>query len=219
AGVFWGAPPGPHVTTPRRCAHWFVAAALAAVSLACGARSERVIRLPVPGAEQFAVSSESRPGVWLSPGDAVRWSLPAGLVRHLTGAYASVLAGDPPGSLRIRISGGRRTARASVLPLASDPAHWHPLSAEGPRSGEPLELEIAYESHAPGNETRSLFLAEPSFNVPTRAPPRTIVLFDIDSLRVDHVGAYGYGRATTPHLDRYFRDGLRAETCIAAANW
>src|SRR5262249_3726843 len=65
----------------------------------------------------------------------------------------------------------------------------------------------------------SLFLGEPAFGVSSRAPPRTIVLFDIDSLRADHVGAYGYPLATTPQLDRFFHDGLRAGKCVAAANW
>src|SRR4030095_15798444 len=59
----------------------------------------------------------------------------------------------------------------------------------------------------------------PSSTVPARGPPRTIVLFDIDSLRADHVGAYGYPLATTPRLDHYFQEGLRADKCIAAANW
>jgi len=200
-------------------AHWSIAGAIAAISLACGGRSERVVRLPVPEAEQYEVASESRPGVWLSPGDAVRWSLPAGPARRLTGAYASVLGPGPAGTLRIRISGAGRRERSSVLTLSEDPAHWHPLSVDVPRSGKPLELELGYENPGPATKTHSLFLTEPSFPVPARDPPRTIVLFDIDSLRADHVGAYGYPLATTPRLDHFFHEGLRAEKCIAAANW
>ena len=30
-----------------------------------------------------------------------------------------------------------------------------------------------------------------------------IILFGIDSLRADHMSAYGYGRNTTPHIDRF----------------
>jgi hypothetical protein len=209
----------PFETTHRRCAHWSVATVLAAVSLACGGRSERVVRLPVPEAEHVAVGSESRPGLWLSPGDAVRWSLPAGPARRLTGAYMSDLAGDPAGSLRIRISGAVPHVPSNVVALSADPERWHPVSVEIPRSGEPIELELAYENPGSGKPPRSLFLAEPSFTIPARDPPRTIVLFDIDSLRADHVGSYGYHPATTPRLDHFFHDGLRAEKCIAAANW
>ena len=212
-------PPRAPETTHCRRAQRSVAAALAAVSLACGGRSERVVRLPVPDAEHVAVGSESRPGLWLAPGDAVRWSLPAGPARRLTGAYMSIYAGDPAGSLRIRISGAGPHGRSSVQTLSADPTRWHPLAVEVPRSGEPIELELAYENPASGTPPRSLFLVEPSFTVPARDPPRAVVLFDIDSLRADHVGAYGYLPATTPRSDRFFRDGLRAEKCVAAANW
>jgi arylsulfatase A-like enzyme len=196
-----------------------VALALAAAALGCRERSERVVRFPVPEAERVAVGPESRNGVWLAPGDAVRWSLPAGPSRRITAAYASLLTGDPAGRLRIQVSGAGRRVRADVRTLSADPTRWHPLSLKVPRSAEPLELELAYENPGPGTETRSLFLAEPSLRVPARDAPRTIVLFDVDTLRADRVGAYGYPIATTPRLDRYFRQGLRAEKCIAAANW
>ena len=45
------------------------------------------------------------------------------------------------------------------------------------------------------------------------------MLFDIDTLRADHVSGYGYKVPTTPQLDRYFQGWLRAETCLPAANW
>ncbi len=37
---------------------------------------------------------------------------------------------------------------------------------------------------------------------PERAPARGVVLISIDALRADHLGAYGYGRDTSPFLDR-----------------
>jgi arylsulfatase A-like enzyme len=36
---------------------------------------------------------------------------------------------------------------------------------------------------------------------------RDILLISVDALRADHVGAYGYSRATTPHLDALAREG------------
>ena len=193
-----------------------IAVALAALTLACEGRSRRVVRLPVPEAEPIAVASETRPGIWLSPGDSVRWSLPAGPARRLDGAYASLLAGDPPGSLRIRVSGADRPESVAV---SADWERWHAFSVELPRSRAPRELELAYENDGPGAVPRSIFLAEPSLTVPARGSPRTIVLFLVDTLRPDRIGAYGYGLPTTPRMDRYFRQGLRAETCVAAANW
>src|SRR5713101_4816300 len=43
---------------------------------------------------------------------------------------------------------------------------------------------------------------------PAGGPPRTVVLVSIDTLRADHVGAYGDGQAETPALDAIAREGL-----------
>ena len=36
-----------------------------------------------------------------------------------------------------------------------------------------------------------------------------IIIFDIDTLRPDHMGCYGYGRDTTPNIDAIAREGIR----------
>lgn len=38
-----------------------------------------------------------------------------------------------------------------------------------------------------------------------------IIYLDLDALRPDHMGCYGYHRNTTPHLDRIAADGMRFE--------
>ena len=35
-----------------------------------------------------------------------------------------------------------------------------------------------------------------------------VILFDIDTLRADHMGCYGYGRDTTPVMDGIAKDGV-----------
>ncbi len=42
-----------------------------------------------------------------------------------------------------------------------------------------------------------------------------ILYIDIDSLRPDHLGCYGYHRATSPHIDRIAAKGLRFENFYA----
>ncbi|MGD2091342.1 MAG: sulfatase-like hydrolase/transferase [Candidatus Aminicenantes bacterium] len=42
-----------------------------------------------------------------------------------------------------------------------------------------------------------------------------VILITIDTLRTDHVSAYGKGRANTPNLDRLAGEGVLFETCIA----
>src|SRR5436189_6144897 len=44
---------------------------------------------------------------------------------------------------------------------------------------------------------------------PSRKP--NILLFAIDSLLADHMSCYGYPRLTTPHMDRFARQGTLFE--------
>lgn len=44
---------------------------------------------------------------------------------------------------------------------------------------------------------------------------RPIVLLTVDTLRADHLGAYGYDRDTSPHLDRLARRSLLFERAVA----
>jgi arylsulfatase len=54
---------------------------------------------------------------------------------------------------------------------------------------------------------------------PHPAPPGApnIVLVTIDTLRADHLDAYGYARPTSPSLDAFAKDGVLFETAISAA--
>lgn len=46
-----------------------------------------------------------------------------------------------------------------------------------------------------------------------------IVLVTLDTVRADHLSAYGYSRPTTPHLDGLASDGVLFENAIASASW
>ncbi|MDH3210881.1 MAG: sulfatase [Myxococcales bacterium] len=46
-----------------------------------------------------------------------------------------------------------------------------------------------------------------------------LILVSIDTLRADRLGAYGYERNTSPHLDALAARGVRFETVIADSNW
>jgi len=58
--------------------------------------------------------------------------------------------------------------------------------------------------------------ANPAPETPAGAPDR-VVLVTIDTLRADHVGAYGNPKALTPTLDGLARDGVRFTTAISPA--
>lgn len=51
-----------------------------------------------------------------------------------------------------------------------------------------------------------------------RGAPNVVVI-DICSVRVDHIGAYGYGRDTTPRIDRLAREGAVFENALAQGSW
>ena len=59
--------------------------------------------------------------------------------------------------------------------------------------------------------------AGPSFA--ERDAPRHFVLISIDTLRADHVGAYGHDRPTTPAIDALAATGVRFETALAPSPW
>jgi len=46
-----------------------------------------------------------------------------------------------------------------------------------------------------------------------------VILISLDTLRADHLGAYGYERDTSPNLDAFFKEGYLFENCIASSSW
>jgi arylsulfatase A-like enzyme len=55
---------------------------------------------------------------------------------------------------------------------------------------------------------------------PAASDPRpNLVLIVIDNLRADHLGAYGYPRATSPQLDRLAAGGVVFENAVATSSW
>jgi hypothetical protein len=194
---------------------------LAAGTWACRARSQQVVRLPLPETEWLTKSAETRPGCWLSPGDAVVWDVPPGPSRRLEGVYESSLSGQKTGQLDLALRAADRGAPKwrHSLSVSPDSSGWNRWSVQLPPTEAATRLEMTYRDATPGAAARSLFLSEPALLQPHRRPPRTIVLFLIDTLRADHVSGYGYRLPTTPKLDRFFQGWLRAETCLPAANW
>jgi arylsulfatase A-like enzyme len=46
-----------------------------------------------------------------------------------------------------------------------------------------------------------------------------VVFLVLDTVRRDHLGCYGYGRATTPNIDRLAADAVVYENAVASAPW
>jgi arylsulfatase A-like enzyme len=63
-----------------------------------------------------------------------------------------------------------------------------------------------------GSQQRGL-PADPAKN------PANIIILLVDSLRPDHLSAYGYPLPTSPEIDRLAREGVLFRNCYAASNW
>lgn len=53
---------------------------------------------------------------------------------------------------------------------------------------------------------------------PRSASPN-VLLIVLDSVRADHLGAYGYARATSPNLDGFAREGVVFENAYSSSSW
>ncbi len=54
---------------------------------------------------------------------------------------------------------------------------------------------------------------------PEPGPPRIALLISIDTLRPDHLGAYGHDRPTSPGLDALAAEGVLFETALSTSPW
>jgi arylsulfatase A-like enzyme len=50
-------------------------------------------------------------------------------------------------------------------------------------------------------------------------PDRNVILISVDSLRWDHVGAYGYEKPTTPRIDAWAQNAMKFEYAYATSPW
>lgn len=64
----------------------------------------------------------------------------------------------------------------------------------------------------------SALLADVRASAPRVTRPN-VLLVSIDSLRADHVSSYGYGRATSPTIDRLAAEGVLFVDAISPASW
>lgn len=49
--------------------------------------------------------------------------------------------------------------------------------------------------------------------------PENIILIDIDTLRADHMGSYGYRKNTSPNLDKFAQENIKFENAVTPAAW
>ncbi len=117
------------------------------------------------------------------------------------------------------------TSRRRVLEtrLGLPPAResWQPVAFS---LGAPLRRPAALSVRArlSGAETQTpapeLSLAAPDFPMPVAGRPNVLIV-SIDTLRADHLGCYGYARATSPRIDAFAQTGVLFEHAQSSAPW
>jgi arylsulfatase A-like enzyme len=178
---------------------------------------------PVPGESgpdfvlrSMQVDDVSRRGVYLPAPARASWdvAVPEG------GHFRMQIAVVPP-----EIDDGTRSDGADVT-LAADgtpvatwrarPGNFETVDADlSIVAGRAARLTL---STADGDPTRDqVFCANPQVFVPTDEPRRVVLLF-VDTLRRDHVGAYGYHRPT-PAMDALAASGVVMEDARSVAPW
>lgn len=94
----------------------------------------------------------------------------------------------------------------------------HPTSTRrfrSPRSALCIGICLMLSSAACNRQERAN--AEPAVRADKTWP--NVLLISVDMLRPDHLGSYGYDRATSPNIDRLARDGALFENAVSSAPW
>jgi arylsulfatase A-like enzyme len=97
-----------------------------------------------------------------------------------------------------------------------------PLDGLGWQATLDFEMRLTDREGKPVTPPPGLLLgvAEPVIHdLDTYGRTRGVVLVSIDTLRRDHVGAYGYRRPTTPRLDALAKSGILCEDAVSASSW
>jgi arylsulfatase A-like enzyme len=87
----------------------------------------------------------------------------------------------------------------------------HPGAADWPGDGIDADCDGR-------DDTVELPRARPFIAIPAGVPARpNVLLLTVDALRADHLGAYGYARATSPAIDALARESLRFDRAFSNA--
>ncbi len=109
----------------------------------------------------------------------------------------------------------RRTGQRARVSLAA----FSTLPADSPPAGLTLDLP---EVISQDDQLADLLAArerEAANRLPAPGEGPNIVVYMIDTLRADHLGAYGYERATSPSLDALAAEGTLFTNAIAQSPW
>lgn len=179
---------------------------------------------------KFAFEADIRNVLLAVPGFSVERVVPPQGER-LRLAYAVEESVAEPVTFRVVAEGGEGEPRTLFEETLDPPRHggrWH--EAEVVLTGEDQHvvtgeqnLRLETSTATPLNLARGLpFWANPEILQPkgTTEPPPNVILISIDTLRADHLSAYGHPHNTSPHLDAWAAESaVLFQNVVAQAPW
>ena len=137
---------------------------------------------------------------------------------------------DGPVTFRVGLRRPRREREDTLLErTVTTPQRWEEAALDlSSFAGEEVSLSLSLAAETKGAlglwgtpTVRDLGARPPTAAVRRLAgpPPQGVILIWADTLRRDHLGAYGYGRPTSPILDGMAREGTLFRDCVGQATW
>jgi arylsulfatase A-like enzyme len=197
----------------------------------CGRRFEGPARLLVqadasgraPRTATLSLAGDARPALIASA--TFKAALPRRPLLTFGLGVAWSGEGEAPGWLRFALKGnGKTLAEHTLNPRAA--REWRDVSLPLEGLGKAADLEFALRftdrdgKDVPQPPGLIVAAADPTVHdLDGYGRAKGIVLVSIDTLRRDHVGAYGYPRPTTPRLDALSREGVLCEDAVSTSSW
>jgi arylsulfatase A-like enzyme len=172
-----------------------------------------------------ALGLETRPAVPLGPGQSVSCTVEAAPESLLEFALGLRPGAARHGALRLEVLAGRRSLYSAPLnPELED--RWQRMSLPiGQRGPVTLTFQVAradpsgHPLPAPDAAAEPWVLLGSPRVVTPPASGRILIWISQDTVRADHIGAYGYSRATTKHFDALAGDAVLFENGVSPASW
>jgi arylsulfatase A-like enzyme len=132
---------------------------------------------------------------------------------------------DAPATFRVTVRAADEEAQTLLEHTVTTPHRWEPQAIDLQRwAGRPVTLTLSLASDqagtigfwgAPAVRSRS----EPRAGSEPARAPRGVILIQADTLRRDHLDAYGYSRPTAPAIARLAKEGALFRNYTVQATW
>lgn len=210
--------------SPRKTTSPFLIDLLREGSAESEAKRDAVGAGIVPRHQRTTLGRETRNAVLAAPPSRLELTttVPPGSSLEFALGLATVgtIHSDPAVSFRIRLKSSDREEtvfdehirrRDEWIDRTVDLAPW---------SGSDVRLVFETASESPDAALVLPLWGNPMLSTAVASsPPSHLFLISIDCLRASHVGAYGYEKPTTPHIDELARDAVVFRDAVSTSSW